>query len=344
VIHPEIQKTSVDSAERSFWLRAGGVRKSFLLIGKIFFSVALLGYLLMKVEWRNIVQAMGVLNPLAFLISWGFLVLAIILGARRWRLFIPYPVSARRIISFCFIGAFFNICLPGVVGGDIIKAYYLGRELKGKGESVSWGALVGNADESEFYTINSASLGSVFMDRFMGLAVLLLAVFVVYPWGYGYLKDTPAQWIVPAFLIAISLAFIMFFKFKVGKRFIPIQRFHNYLEVCATQKSVLFKSFLYSICIQFLAITSVYIIAWGLSLKVSLFSFFVFIPLINILLLIPVSISGIGLREGAFAYFFGTVGVPPENAIALSLLWFLSQLAASLLGLYVYVRLKKGAN
>lgn len=338
MIHPEISETSAGSAERSLWLRVGGTRKSLLFTGKIVFSLALLGYLLTKVEWRNIGQAMSVLNPIAFLISGGFLVLAIVLSAQRWRLFIPYPVRTRRIISFCFIGAFFNICLPGIVGGDIIKAYYLSRDLKGNRERVAGDPPVAN--ESELYTVNSASVGSVLMDHCMGLAILLVVVFVVYPWGFAYLKDTPAQWIIPAFLIAFPLVFIMFLKFKVGKKFLPIQRFHNYLGVCAARKSVLAKSFLYSIGIQFLVIISVYIIAWGLSLKMSLFSFFVFIPLVNILLLIPVSISGIGLREGAFVFFFGTIGVPPEKAMALSFLWFLSQVAASLPGLYEYVRLK----
>lgn len=344
MIHPEITETSAGSTEKSLRLRVGGVRKSLLIIGKVVFSVALLGYLLMKVEWRNIGQAMSVLNPIAFPISGGFLVLAIVLSALRWRLFIPYPVRTRRIISFCFVGAFFNICLPGIVGGDIIKAYYLNRELKGNREKRVGETPVGNANESGLYTINSVSVGSVFMDHCMGLAILLVVVFVVYPWGLAYLKDTSAQWIVPAFLIAFPLVFIMFLKFKVGKKFLPIQRFHNYLGVCAARKSVLAKSFLYSIGIQFLVIISVYIIAWGLSLKVPLFSFFVFIPLINILLLIPVSISGIGLREGAFAFFFGTVGVPLEKAMALSFLWFLSQVAASLPGLYAalgYKKLKK---
>jgi hypothetical protein len=48
MIHPDISETSVDSAERSLQMRAGGVRKSLLLIGKIDFNAALLGYLLMK--------------------------------------------------------------------------------------------------------------------------------------------------------------------------------------------------------------------------------------------------------------------------------------------------------
>lgn len=344
MIHPEISETSTGSTERSLWLRVGGMRKSLLVTGKLVFSLALLGYLLMKVEWRNIGQAMSVFNPIALLISVCFLLCATALSARRWRLFIPYPVSTRRIISFCFIGAFFNICLPGIVGGDIIKAYYLNRELKGNREKGVGETPVGNVNESGFYTINSASVGSVFMDHCMGLAILVTVVFAVYPWGFGYLNGTPAKWIVPVFLIAFPLLFLIFFGFKVGKTFLPLQRFHNYLGVCAARKDVLLKSFFYSICIQFLVITSVYIVAWGLSLKAPLFLFFVFIPLINIILLIPVSISGIGLREGAFVFFFGTMGIPSEQVIALSFLWFLSQVVASLPGLYEYMGFRRNSR
>jgi uncharacterized membrane protein YbhN (UPF0104 family) len=336
MIHPEISETSSGSTERSLRLRVGGVRKSLLLIGKVVFSVALLGYLLMKVEWRNIGQAMSVFNPSALLISGGFLVLAIVLSARRWRLFIPSQVDVHRIRSLYFIGAFFNTCLPGIVGGDVIKAYYLSHDLREKREKEVGEPSAGSANGSGLYTINSVSVGSVFMDRFMGLVTLVAVVFAVYPWGFGYLRKTPAEWIVPAFLIAFPLFSLAFFRFRVGRRFLPLERVHNYFSLCAARKDVLVKALSYSIGIQLLVILSAYIISYGLSIEVSFFSFFVFIPLINILLLIPVSISGIGLREGAFVFFFGTLGVPLEKAVALSFLWFLSQVAASLPGLYQY--------
>ncbi len=303
------------------------MKHALLTVVKALFSLALVVYLLSRLDIRHVGQAMATLHPAAFAISAAFLLSALVLAARRWRLFIPYEISFPRITSLCFVGAFFNTCLPGVVGGDVVKAYYLGRELKGR-----------QGPDDANRSAASVSAGSVFMDHIMGMAILLAMALLIYPWALAYIKGTPALWLVPVLLVAFPLCLVLLIRMKVGRRFPLVREFHDYLRASLGEKRVLLKALLYSFVVQLLSITSVSVIACGLSLHVSPITFFVFIPLINILLLVPVSISGIGLREGAFAFFFGTVGVPVEKAVALSFLWFLSQITASLPGLYCYVR------
>jgi hypothetical protein len=323
----------------SWW--SAGIGK-FLLIGaKIAISLVFAGYLLYKIGLRNIGETMAMVSPVAFLLSAVFLLSATMLSARRWRLFIPYPISAFQVSRFCLIGSFFNNCLPGTVGGEVVKVYYLVRKLK-EGLNPDHGSERKNLLEP--YTIYSAVIGSVFIDHCMGLGIIVAVAFLVYPWGYIYLKGTPAIWMVPAALLTLPFLFFLFVKLKIGERINLLRKFHSYLSQYATTKPILLKSFIYSAAIQFLVIMSVYVIAQGLSLDVDLFSVFVFVPLINIILLIPVSISGIGLREGAYAYFFGNVGLPMEKAVALSFLWFLSQVAASLPGLCLYIATHKRAD
>jgi uncharacterized membrane protein YbhN (UPF0104 family) len=57
--------------------------------------------------------------------------------------------------------------------------------------------------------------------------------------------------------------------------------------------------------------------------------------------MLPISISGLGVREGAFVVFFGLIGVKPEAATAVSLSWFISSSVGSLLGLIEYIKYKK---
>ena len=59
-------------------------------------------------------------------------------------------------------------------------------------------------------------------------------------------------------------------------------------------------------------------------------------PLVALLTMIPVSLSGIGVREGGFVYFLGLYGVPAAQAMMLSLAFFAVQVAASLVGGLVY--------
>ena len=63
--------------------------------------------------------------------------------------------------------------------------------------------------------------------------------------------------------------------------------------------------------------------------------------MIILISMIPVSISGLGIREGAFVFFLGTTGVPPEKAMTLSILWFLSVVVAGLWGFIEYLRFKQ---
>jgi uncharacterized membrane protein YbhN (UPF0104 family) len=65
------------------------------------------------------------------------------------------------------------------------------------------------------------------------------------------------------------------------------------------------------------------------------------LPLIILFTSIPVSISGLGIREGAFVLFFGLIGIKPDIATAISLSWFISITIGSLWGLIEYIRYKK---
>ena len=74
----------------------------------------------------------------------------------------------------------------------------------------------------------------------------------------------------------------------------------------------------------------------GIGIHVSPVFYFAILPIVNIMTMIPITFSGIGIREGAFVYFFGLKGIEPEPALALGLLFFSIQVATSLLGGVAY--------
>ena len=55
-------------------------------------------------------------------------------------------------------------------------------------------------------------------------------------------------------------------------------------------------------------------------------------PLITVVAMLPVSVAGLGVREGGVVYFFAKVGVEPAIALSMSLVWFSLSLAVSGLG------------
>ena len=79
-------------------------------------------------------------------------------------------------------------------------------------------------------------------------------------------------------------------------------------------------------------------VARSIGQTLSFTELFIFVPIIMTLMIIPVSISGFGVREGAFVALFGLTGIPSSVSVSLSFLWFLSTAAASLIGLVEYLR------
>jgi uncharacterized membrane protein YbhN (UPF0104 family) len=60
--------------------------------------------------------------------------------------------------------------------------------------------------------------------------------------------------------------------------------------------------------------------------------FFLYVPLITVLAMLPVSVAGLGVREGGVVFFFGKVGVDPATALGMSLIWFSLTVLVSAIG------------
>ena len=78
------------------------------------------------------------------------------------------------------------------------------------------------------------------------------------------------------------------------------------------------------------------LIARSLGVDIPLGYFFLFVPIITSLLMLPVSMSGLGVREGAYVYLFAQAGVPSSQALTMSLLVYASNVATGLVGGALY--------
>jgi len=84
-------------------------------------------------------------------------------------------------------------------------------------------------------------------------------------------------------------------------------------------------------------ILAAWLIALALHVHVGIGHFFVYVPLIVVLSMIPVSINGIGLRESGYVFFFTKVGVSAESAMAMSLVFLALTLVLGMVGGVVWV-------
>ena len=294
------------------------LNKILLLILKLVVSSSLLYLVLSKAGAEKVFTIIKTINPVAFIGVIFIHLASLYVSSIRWRLLLPEEFKGKRLFSFYLIGSFFNTFLPGIVGGDAVKTYYLYKETN-KG---------------------SLSFASVFMDRYIGFISLMTIALISFAVGFKYVKGSLIEWLLPLIVFSFLIGSFVIFRLRLGKGIKALSEFYGYFREYSRQKMVLIKTLMLSCAIQVMAILSMYIIAWGLGQHIYLSYFFIFFPIIVTISTLPISISGIGLREGAFVLLFGMAGVKPEMATAMSFAWFLSTASGGLVGLFEYLRLK----
>ncbi|MCL4492541.1 MAG: flippase-like domain-containing protein [Nitrospirae bacterium] len=316
------------------------VTRYSLLVIKLFISGTFFYMLASKVGGRAIIDNIRLLNPLAFIAAVALYLFSAYLSTLRWKLLIPQQIDTGRLFSMYMIGSFFNTYMPGIIGGDAVKAYYMSRELKGRtsGEDPP---VKGSRLNADHYAL---AIASVFMDRYIGFCALLILGAVAFPFGIQYLEGAsvkwPVMWVLPAFLVTFAAASLAIFKFRFGERLNFLFKMYSYFQIYSSKRGALIRAFSYSLVIQVLGIIAIYILSNGLSLDISFLSLLIFVPIIILVSFLPLSISGIGLREGAFVLLLGSVGVSPKMSMTLSITWFLSVFIAGIWGLFEYLRFK----
>jgi uncharacterized membrane protein YbhN (UPF0104 family) len=216
------------------------------------------------------------------------------------------------------IGAFFNIFMPGLVGGDVLKVYYLYKDT-GRG---------------------AQALASVFMDRYLGYAGLMTLGAVAFPFGYGSFKGTWITPVLPGIVVLFGVASLIIFVARPGGRFAFIGRLHDHFTSYWGDKRRLIKALGISMAVHMTSCFIVHLVLVGMGMQVGIGIIFVFIPIIATLAALPISISGLGIREAAFVALMGTQGLSPESATAVSFAWFLAIAAGGLPGAFLYLRVR----
>ena len=296
--------------------------KFIVIFGKILVSSGLLYFVISKTGIDKVVSTLKGINVFSFVLAVLIYMFTTLISSIRWRLLLHEKVGVKRLISLYFIGSFFNHLLPGLIGGDAVKAYYLYRDT-GRG---------------------SSAVASVFMDRYIGFTGLMLVGLIAFPFGFGYFRGSYIEWVLPLIVLLFITGSFFVFGLRIGRRFRPLSGFYDYFSAYKGRKAVLAKTLLLSIMIQTVIIFAVYILGRGLGVNAPLLPLFIFIPVIWTIATIPISISGIGVREASFVLLFGFLGIGPVQATAVSFAWFLSVATGSLPGLVEYLRYKKGTS
>lgn len=310
-------------------------RKQAFLLFKVVLSSILIVWIVKKVDYREFVKVVSKANILFILISVFWLVLDRFFMSYRWNILLTAKkinIPFSQIVKIYFLGSFAGNFLPSSMAPDAVRTYYASRYHSGIADILS----------------------SVLVDRILGVfsltVIAIISLLLIFLGG----GDINIKSFLAMISILIIIAAMVFFE-KIMKR-VDINRVINYLSLskdnifvknienvyrsCNEYKnnhSVLIKALLVSFFIQILSIFVIYLLSLSVHVNVSITPLFLFVPLINILIMLPVSIGGIGLQEGAFIYFFSRAGVTAQEALTVALLFRGITILVSLPGGVLYV-------
>lgn len=285
---------------------------------RIAVSVLLLGFFAWKTNWSEVGAKFANLHFEMWFAAVGFLVLAQIASARRWQRFaeeLRFERTFQQYCSYYFIGTYFNLVLPTSVGGDVVRVWHLDANSGRK-----W-----------------AALASVFLERVNGLLVLIALACV------GILM-APADlpWWIPASVWGIAgcaTLGVVTIPLTRNMRILSDQRREQVLLAWDLLRApkLLTETTIMSALVQVGGVVILWCLGRSLELDVPITYYAVLGPMVSLLTLLPVSVNGMGFREGGTVLFLAPLGVDQATALTLAFLWFSINVTVSLLGGLVYL-------
>ena len=241
-------------------------------------------------------------NLLYLLIAALFFTASKIISAYRLQLFfreIKLIISDRYNLKLAWIGMFYNLFLPGGIGGDGYKVYLLNKQYGVKVKQLIQASLV---------------------DRVSGLVSLLILV------GVGFLMlDLSAfpDWIKYLDLFCLVLVFPVFY-FLSKLLFKPFT-------------GVVLKSLIWSVGVQLMQVISAFFILAGIGITANQVAYCVLFLISSFVSILPFTIGGLGSREFTFLIGYQYFGIEESYSIALSILFTLITMLVSFGGIFMKV-------
>lgn len=299
-----------------------GSSAKFLLkwIAKFAVSLVLLVLLLLLVNIDQVTERLRSINAGALSLASLAIMAAIVIRSYRWRVIsLAYGTAMSLWTSFKLIqmGNFIGQVLPASIGGDVVRAwggYRSGLALR-------------------------VSIHTILLDRISGLGTLLIITLFAMPGLFLLITDTAMLLVVGSCALVGVLALSGLILLDKAVAWLPwgklrqevallssdARKFLGNWQVCVTVAVA-------SVAIHLLSIVAVMVLASGIGVSAHLYELLLLLPPVMFLAMMPFSLAGWGVREGAMVFALGYIGVPREEAFAISVLMGIVAVIVSLPG------------
>lgn len=252
------------------------------------------------------------------------------LMAHRW-ISLCAPIARRppraELLRIFFVSTFLGTFLVQSVGSDAVRTWSLARA----------GAPAAQA------------LASVLLDRLLGVLSILVSAVAGVALAPYVLREPAVAWAFTAASAGCLVALLFVFSVRVdelvrravaglpaGRIQIQFGKLLDALQAYRAAHHILASVLAASVAVQVLRILQAWFLGRSLGIEAPLTSYFAFIPIILLVMLLPITVNGFGVSQWAFVWMFTRVGVSEANAFALSVLFVALGLVGNLPGGLIY--------
>lgn len=307
--------------------------KSVLVaLAKLALTAVLLALVIRAFDVRGVAAELGRISIADALVLLGTAFAVVPLQALRWQMVLAAngtPLPFPQVLSILLIGHFFNQTLPSSVGGDAVRM---------------WCAYRAGLSASDAVT-------TVILDRAASLLGMLVLTACGLPWLLGLIPDSRARLAVVILVasgiggFATAAALVSFFprlpKWRIVRPLLVLVALLRRVTASPRYFSAILAL---SVTVGVVFSAMVFQASRSLGAGLSLAECVLLVPPVLLVSAIPVSVAGWGLREGAMVVALGFVGVAPAPAFAISVLFGLAIVAASLPGAGLWLTGGHGAG
>lgn len=303
-------------------------------ITRIVVGVGLILFLLWRLDFDKILSNIQSLEASYLFYALITYIFFVIVSAWRWQVLLDFKkfiIPFGRTSVLYFIALFFNNLLPTTVGGDVMRVVYTMKKRK--------------AD----------ALAIVLVDRILGFVGLF--VFALFAVLYLLIVKQQTEFLpfIVIGLVAIVFITYVFFSERAYSTLAPIVQKITVLRVgerlnrlheAATEFGGAWRPIslciLHSIIIQaLLALAPFFVLLAMGNFEVGILPFFIYVPIINVVSMIPISLNALGVREYFYVLLFARAGVAGETSLAVSLVSFFLLFLLSLTGGIFFILYRK---
>ena len=304
------------------------VNKRFLrLSGTLVVTGLCLAYLIWKIDLSKTLHILAHANFGYFLGAVAIMMLSVWPMAWRWqRLLVARGIHDRLswLVRAYFVAYTAGQVLPTAVGGDAVRIYETARRHPTRGGAVA---------------------GSVLLERALGGAATLALAAVGFALALGHYDVGAYLWIEGAFVLGTLVLAVALFSRRMRPLLArtapllrkvrlerPIRSVYEGIHAYRDHPGLLFGVFALTLAVQTVRVLAIWLSGKAVGVDLSPRPYYVMGPLLFLVLLLPISVNGIAVRESFFVSFLGNLGVDADKAFATGFLFFVVTLALSLPG------------